>query len=154
MSTLPQWKCRNEHEAKAMTDWVNDQLDQIEIVSERFSRYGETVLSEDDKYLIEQAIEQADKGDIEPLRRLFPHLARFMCRPPRERGKRFPKNTEDDPVRRAAADVKLIRALWAKHYGKKNRPPNDRVTAVQIAADRWGVNDVTLTNRMNKASTK
>jgi hypothetical protein len=153
MSDLPPWDCRNARDAQAMVKWVIGQIDRVETISERFKHYAETVFESDERYVTEQAIEQADKGNIEPLRRLFPpELARFLHLPKLKRGKRFPKHGKNDRVGKAVADVKLIRALWMTHYGKKNRPKNDLVTAVQIAADRWKVDANTVANRMNKAA--
>jgi hypothetical protein len=148
VTDLPRWNCRNERDAQSIVEWVNDQLDRIDTVSKNYMDYGENVLQSDERYVKAQAIEQADKGNMEPLRRLHPEYARFLCRPTQERGKRFPKDGSNDPVRRAADDVPLIRSLWKQHYGKKNRPKNDPVTAEQIAADRWKVDVETVISRL------
>jgi hypothetical protein len=137
-----------------MTEWVNDKIDQLETMSNRFLRYGETVLESDERHVKAQAIEQADRGNIEPLQRLLPEYARFLCRPKLKRGKRFPKDGNNDPVARAVDDVTLIRALWKQHYGKKNRPKNDPITAEQIAADRWKVDVEAVVSRLKKAPPK
>jgi hypothetical protein len=154
VSELPRWECRKAGDEQKMTKWVNDEIDRIETVSNRFLNYGESVLASDECYVKTQAIEQADQGNIEPLRRLLPEYARFLCRPKQGRGKRFPKDEKNDRVGRAVDDVTLIRALWQQHYGRKNRPKNDPVTAEQIAADRWKVDVEAVVSRLKKAPAK
>jgi hypothetical protein len=152
MKELPRWECHNARDARAMVAWVNAKLDQMDTISERFVRYGESVLESDEAYVLAQAIKQADNGDIEPLRRLYPHLAGFLRRPKRQRGKRFAKNNRS-PVKEAVYDVKRIRDLWLVNYQKKKRS-KDLVTAEQIAADRWHVDVAVVANRMKKSSVK
>ena len=135
----PPWDCSKPRDAKKMIEWVNIELDRKR---KPLGGWAEGLLGFDPDHVKKKAIEQADKGNMEPLRKLFPGLARFLHRPKQERGKRFPRNKEGDPVTAAASDVKTIRKLWKTHYGKRNRPKNDSVTAEQIAADRHGVVDV------------
>jgi hypothetical protein len=151
MSERPVWKFRNKRDAKAMVDWVNEQLDRessnpfLEHVKLVEAMYGGS---------LEEAIERADKGDVEPLRRLFPELARFIHRPRLKRGQRFPKNPETDPVGKAVDDYQSIRALWRRTYGIKNRRTDDPVTALKIAADRNGVDVDKVINRLKKSRPK
>ena len=96
-------------------------------------------LLRDDTLSIE--LEQAEHGNIEPLRNRFPQLAKYLHLPKRpSRGKRWPKFKDkyaDDPVMMAIEDAKSIRALWKMAYdGKSNRKPDDGWSALQIAAMR------------------
>ena len=123
-----------------MTDWANAELNRIKIDSENFVRYGESRLTLDERYVLEQAIEEADRGNIESLQRLHPHLARFLRPPALGVGKKYHKDNSNDLVNKAVADVETIHLLW-RHYfpDHKRRPKGDLVKAEQIAADRHGV---------------
>lgn len=48
-----------------------------------------------------------------------------------------------DSLHRAMADARRIPELWRKHYGRKNRSRGE-ITAEEIAARRWGINEETL----------
>lgn len=164
MSELPRWECLNDRDAQRLIDWKNRELDHLETVRGYFLEAGNGLELEGDQdplhiwwleqQSIKQAIEQADNGDIRPLRQALPHLARFLHLSKRKRGQRYPKAKEGDPVREATLDVRLIRHLWKKHYKKINRPKNDRVTAEQIAADRWKVDVEVVIGRLKKTARK
>jgi hypothetical protein len=150
-----QWACRTPLEAKAMTDWVNAELDRVDAISDSFARAG--TMLEEDKWrsdgetpdwaivwmVVEKAIKQADeKGDIEPLRKDLMHLtghdlARFLKHPKRKRGEKFSKDNSCDRATRAALEVLFIRTLWRREFpGHYKRPKGDLVKAERIAADR------------------
>jgi hypothetical protein len=76
-------------------------------------------------------IEAADYGNIEPLRKRLPHLARFLfALPPRKRKKR----QRNDAVATAVWAAQRIPEIWQREYdGRKNRP-RDQVSAVAIAS--------------------
>jgi hypothetical protein len=140
VNKLPQWECRTASEEKAMTDWVNAELNRIKIDSENFVRYGESRLTLDERYVLERAIEEADRGNIESLRRLHPHLARFLQPPELGVGEKYQKDNSNDLVNKAVGDVQTIRLLWRRYFpDHKRRPKGDLVKAEQIAADRHGV---------------
>jgi hypothetical protein len=131
--------------------WVNDELYRLDVDEMRKNLSGESDDAPVD-YLA-WLIEQAERGDITPLRIHFPRLRKFLHLPKRKRGESFPR-VKFNPVRGAADDVKRIRALWMKHYKRKRRPTNDLVTAEQIAGDRWKVDVEAVINKMKKASAK
>jgi hypothetical protein len=147
MSKLPRWDCSKPQDAQDMIKWVNIELDRKRKPPRG---WAEGLLMFDPDYVKGKAIEQADKGNMEPLRKLLPGLARFLHPPKQERGKRFPRNKEGDRVTKAAADVITTRKIWKAAYGKKNRPKNDPVTAEQIAADRWKVDIEKVIARLKK----
>jgi hypothetical protein len=137
---LPQWECQTPSDAKAMTDWVNNELDRLETIRQRFLNCGdETPLPDGDAGWLEyMAVKKFDEnGDIKPLQEMFPVLAELLLqvRPKRKRGQPI-KDRIIGPVMEAAIDVKNIRVLWKKYYGKSNRRKGDLITAEQIAADR------------------
>jgi hypothetical protein len=141
----PRWRARSESDKRWMHAWVNQELnilalagrhppsdEEIEKDFASFNAWLETPLA------AEIAAAEED-GDIEPLRRALPHLAKFLQLPKQPDGVRRPKVDEDSQVvLMAANDVPRIRALWQQHYHKKNRKAGD-VTAEEIAAERWGV---------------
>jgi hypothetical protein len=134
-----------------MIAWVNDELFQLDVEKMRKDLSGENALA-GDSYM-DWLIDQAEHGDIEPLRRHFPRLAPYLHLPKRKRGQRFLRD-QSNPVRGAVNDVTRIRAIWKKHFGRKTRPKTDLVSAEQIAADRWEVDVDTVINRMKKSPLK
>ena len=93
------------------------------------------------------ALEQAAKGDVEPLRRKHPDLARFIHPAKRQRGERgFQSN---DGLRlRPLKQCDEIRKLWRETYGSERRKPG-QVTAVELAAEYCGVDQGRL-QRLDK----
>jgi hypothetical protein len=151
MSKLPRWDCSKPRDAEKMIEWVNSELDRKR---QPPGGWAEGLRMFDPDHVKGRAIQQADKGNMEPLRRLLPGLARFLHRPKQERGKRFPRDKDGDPVAAAARDTRTIRKLWKTHYGKTNRPKNDPITAEQIAADRHGVDVEKVISRLTKIRSK
>jgi hypothetical protein len=89
-------------------------------------------------------IAAAEHGNIKPLRKKYPHLARFLHLPKQPgRGKRFPKNknvsADDLKLTMAVWDVSRIRAIWKKHY--RRHRPKSYASPEEIAARRWGVDE-------------
>jgi hypothetical protein len=84
---------------------------------------------------------KAEHGDLGPLKKKYPHLARYLRLPKRARGKRFQQLPRVEALY-AASDVIEIRALWQKAYGKRNRSMHKgEITAEEIAARRWDVDE-------------
>ncbi len=54
----------------------------------------------------------------------------------------------------AAADAYVIRQIWKRELGRKNRPNDDWVTAQKIAAARWEVDVAGVDRRMKKIPAK
>jgi hypothetical protein len=82
------------------------------------------------------AIEAAQSGNIEPLRKLYPHLAPFLTLPTLPHGQKWKDRrlAAYDAATAAAMLVPIIREIWKQHYHKKNRRPEDGYSAVEIAA--------------------
>jgi hypothetical protein len=146
-SALPRWESRDARDVRAMTEWVNDQLNLIDADEMRKSLKGENAPTN----YIDWAIDQADNHrNLQPLKQAFPSLARFLRLPKRGHGKRGPSRRYD-PAKGAAQDVRRIRALWRRHYNKKKRITGP--SAEQIAAERWEIEDPEIVvSKMKKLS--
>jgi hypothetical protein len=93
-----------------------------------------------------RAIAEADCGNYEPLRKLYPRLARHLNPPKLKRGQRLKKPFRWDlPAHQwdrnlriwwAIADLPRIRAIW-----KANGFSCRRDAAIEIAAERWEVSE-------------
>lgn len=142
----PQWHARSEQ----MSAWVNQELDRIppeyledfrSLTDEDVARAYDLLNTWKEETLHDETEAAEKNGDIEPLRRKLPHLAKFLQLPkqlPGVRRTRLEKLRRDTAVMGAINDAKRIRALWKLHYNKKNRRVGD-VTAEEIAAARWGI---------------
>ena len=75
MIKRPLWRCGNRRDAKAMVAWVNEHLERAEALSKNFQNYFEFLETEFGPSY-KEAIRRADKGDVEPLRKLFPPIWR------------------------------------------------------------------------------
>jgi hypothetical protein len=147
MITKPPWDAPRP----VMEKWVNEQLDAKGLEFFKTTVCAE-IAEDDEQGRLDDEISFAEiAGDIQPLRErlleLLPALAKtpaqarglkyvaenFVHLPKRARGHRYQKL--DDPVGAAVEDCKRIRALWQKHYGKRNRG-NSLVSAETIAAKR------------------
>jgi hypothetical protein len=164
------WLARNSRDRERMQTWVNAKLDEAIAVEERkfaagIAKVGQETTqalaqeNDDEKarrkdrglaktreWQGELALEQAEQGNLEPLRKQYPGHAQFINRPRRKRGQRFKKKPPPDHLRalhcrleEALSELPLIRDFWKKHYGKTNRPEG-QLTAEEIVAERWNLN--------------
>ncbi|WP_148221488.1 hypothetical protein [Bradyrhizobium sp. BTAi1] len=144
---LPKWECNTAREKLAMTQWVNHQLNMMDLEELQRDLSGKNAI--DPANYLEWAIEQADiERDIRPLKDALPYLARFLRLPKKGHGKRLPSR-QYNPTKRAAEDVRRIRALWKQHYSKVKRTTEP--SAESIAADRWDTNEEALFNELKKS---
>jgi hypothetical protein len=164
MSTLPPRKVHNARERlKMVVDWVNLELDRISL--EDFIHKQSTFFTftqsngafDVEKYftLRKQAQKQAEygteiyaaeHGDIEPLRRRHPLIAEFINLPPKSVGQHFLKFSWARRNQAVVQDVKLARVLLKKYCKDHHLRKGDVPTAVQIAADRWEVDENEIVN--------
>jgi hypothetical protein len=100
----------------------------------------------DAKDALRDALWALKHGTVEPLRKLYPHIAEAINRPRRPgRGKNFPKdyyteamaNPQLRKLTQAVWDAARIRAIWKHYY--KCRPP--AYLPEEIAGRRWGVSE-------------
>jgi hypothetical protein len=135
----PRWTARDEKDREKMVRWVHEKLDQKlrdnlnTDLPERCREY-EDFLAKDGPQLAAAA-----HGDLEPLRRKYPHLARFINLPrgkrgPTWRGKRSRYFLRQRSSKELQANlVRLIREIWVEYYGRKNRKAEDGPSAEEIA---------------------
>jgi hypothetical protein len=150
---LPRWKCLNKRDAAKLIEWTNTKLDEEHAITEMFIQLGEftrlntlTPLAVGGQPFtltptLEYALESyRDTGDLTLLQQADPKYAEYLSR---KRGRR-PNPKDDDPIWQAVRDVMLIRRIWKEHFDKFYRSRTDKVvvTAEQIAADRWHVDDL------------
>jgi hypothetical protein len=142
---LPRWECRSKRDAQELTDWTNAKLDEFRTIAENFIRLGD---GHEPLITKERALEAGKKGDMTKFLEVYPELAGW--RPPPRKVGRPPKPEDGDAVGEAATDVRLIRRVWKRSFGRFRRPQNDKVTAEKIAADRWDVDEEKLRYRLKK----
>jgi hypothetical protein len=131
----PRW----DADAKVMAAWVIERLEEREALA--FAEYAQRVLGGEfdgdpgDHWLVlAYALERAERRDVGPLRKLHPHIARFIHPEPRKRGGSFPR--QDEVVLRAVDDVSKIRKIWRDEYEMKSKRGSS-TSAEAIAAERW-----------------
>jgi hypothetical protein len=92
------------------------------------------------------AVASAEYGNLGPLRKLFPEIAKFIHRPPAAPRKRGPKNNifRDFALHDARVDVRRIHELWQEHFGRSYRRESPRAT--EIAAARHNLTERQLLN--------
>ena len=133
----PPWKPddRDKRYRQKMTDWTNWHLDHAPLPDWKPNH----VLPFEWLKNFGPEIADAERGNIEPLRKKLPHLAKFLHLAKRGRGKRLASLPwdENDKAKLAAIEVEEIRALWRRHYKKKVR--RFKPSAAEIAAGRWDV---------------
>jgi hypothetical protein len=132
----PPWKPdRDKRYLQKITDWTNWHLDRTPETDWKpnYKTHFEWLKNDGPE------IAAAERGNVEPLRKKYPHLAKFLHRAKRERHKRGPSLPWDahDPAKFAAIEVEEIKAIWKHHYNREKR--RFKPTAVEIAADRWNV---------------
>jgi hypothetical protein len=146
---LPPWSAQNPRQKNAMRDWMFYQIE------EAYREHREKLLLEPTnlRVLIEdEAIAEADRGDMTKLHQLFhPKFYRFL-QLPRKSGRRpYARQPDhgsgehyDETARVLMARnlVPLIRKIWRAHYGKARRCPEDGFDAHEIAAAYFGIEDV------------
>jgi hypothetical protein len=134
----PDWECPTEADVKKFRRWTIHELESRTDWEEQLEKYWPP-----DETAEERAMRVADEGDIEPLKKLYPHLARFLFPPVGStKGDRRPKDPYKGSIwaKAAAADAVMIRAIWLESYGvwKRRKEP----TAAGIAAGLYDGVDV------------
>jgi hypothetical protein len=135
---LPPWEASNEREQLWMKAWVLLKLDEADIET-----YRRNIKNVDRAFwtnhfaALRPQIAAAEHGDVGPLRKKFPLIARFINLPTLEDGKHWKSRKKFSRADAAAQDVRRIRAIWQQNFdGKKNRK-DLQPTAKDIALERW-----------------
>jgi hypothetical protein len=149
-AALPPWEARSDAQRRAMTEWSIAQLDALDAALD--------ALSDDDakdwtfppevlwRERFEAAKQAARRGNLGPLRKLFPELAEFIHEPKRVRGQRRPyvgvrdvfrRHARREVEQRAVDSVHQLRSIiWPRYYGRKKRRD---ALAEEVAATRCGL---------------
>lgn len=162
----PEFITRNEDEKKLMFEWtvsrLHDWAEANEWSGTRLDR-GESPWSPWTN--VDAALGAAEHGDVEPLRFLFPDLARFINLPTRPdhspwpKQKRWPYPPRDgeegrkDRIELAAAETMIVRAIWKKHYVRSNQRKDFKAsqwTPEEIVAKRWDVTPDEVRERLKR----
>ena len=148
---LPPPVSRGDRDKARMARWLNTELDTI---LERIVNETKWTPREAWKWFHWRGRAGPEKvaarhGNIEPLRKTFPLLARWLHLEPRGKGDRFPRDKWDDAMSKnynrkltaAVWDAGRIRKIWKIYYETK---PKGYSSPEEIAAHRWEVkvNDV------------
>jgi hypothetical protein len=132
-----------------MRDWMFYQIE------EAYREHRKKLLLEPTnlRVLIEdEAIAEAERGDLTKLRQLFHPKFHPFLQPPRKRGRRpyssrLNDSSSEDYDERARLPmakklVPLIREIWRKKYGKSRRRHEYGYDAYEIAAAYFEIKDV------------
>jgi hypothetical protein len=139
---------------KRLEEWTIFHLhkldaDEMEWHNQRLSNWVREVASkprDPQAAAVQAAIASAEYGNLDPLRKLLPRIARFLNPPPPPPPKRGPKRNyfreAGNPIGEAHDDVRRVRALWREHFGHVYRAISPRAT--EIAAARYGLTEKQL----------
>jgi hypothetical protein len=168
-ASLPPWEARSDRDRQAMIDWCIAELDALDgyidgLIYDDDAKKDWTVYPKvPDGQRLESAKLHARRGNLGPLRKLFPAIAEFIREPERVRGQRrsyvvgsvqdvFRRHVRHEAEQRAVDSVRQLRAIiWPRHYGRKKRRD---ALAEEIAAARCGltVEQVRRAMKTRKAS--
>jgi hypothetical protein len=137
-SNLPPWSSHDKREHEEMVQWAHSKLDDLQLAE--FHRNANDK-GHKNKFLAwleayGPEIEAADRGNIAPLQKRLPMLARFLVAPPMQKRT---KQQKQDAVAAAVWAVHNLRTIWQKEYGRRNRRNQDGPSAQEIAASWAGV---------------
>jgi len=155
--TPPPWNASDQE----MPDWSLACLDEMEAAiadvdmslppDQRFKPFDMCQLMEPGSEA--WAIAEAKRGNMDPLRKLYPQLAEFLCPPRLKRGQHFKPVQWDKNarIRMARFDAYRIKVIWKGIYGRCHRSKG-LITAEKIAAERWGISVKALKRGPRKRS--
>jgi hypothetical protein len=100
------------------------------------------------EWKLELALQQAEQGNIEPLQKQNPRLARFINLPELGQGKHFEKKPHParDRLDQAVAELPRVRDLLNWFHENKTGYPR-QLTAEQILAERWDLDEKEIRKR-------
>lgn len=125
---LPPWSGDDED----MYQWCIAQIE-AQQKEERANYSGPYMDPKEGRKLI--AIEYARYGDMWLLHQVYPELVEFLHPPKLPSGKHVRHAPQFLTHKAQVLDtVKRVKALWRKHYGKKQRKRDDGIKATEIAA--------------------
>jgi hypothetical protein len=146
-TTLPPLRARNERDRNRMEAWLDAKLLDLDGLEADWRGAQLNAASAEPRsdpwtWTEAQAIAVAEQyGNMEPLRTMYPQLAKFLQPPKRPgKGKRFEKvrmlEDQTDAVTMAVWDAVRIKKIWKKYYTHRVK---GYATAEEIAARRWDI---------------
>ena len=113
------------------------------------ARRKERGLVKTQEWLVELALQQAEQGNLEPLQKQNPRLARFINLPELGQGEHFEKKPHParDRLDQAVAELPRVRDLLNWFHEKKTGYPRGQLTAEQILAERWDLTEKEIRKR-------
>jgi hypothetical protein len=126
------------NEAKTYTHVLNERLSHLD--NDEKARRKKRGLAKTQQWLEEVALRQAEQGNFESLRKLYPKLARFINKPKLGRGERLekPSHPAHDRLEQAIAELPRARELLKTFYKwKRAHHLKGQLTAEQVLATRW-----------------
>jgi hypothetical protein len=105
-------------------------------------------LAKTQEWKLELALRQAEQGNIESLQKQNPGLARFINLPRLGRGEHFekPPHPARDRLENALAELQDARTFLRSYYKLTGRP-RGQLTAEQILAERWNLDEKEIRRR-------
>jgi hypothetical protein len=135
------------NKAKTYIHGLNERLSRLD--DDEKARRQDRGLVKTQEWLEELALQQAEQRNIEPLRKQYPRLARFINLPRLGRGEHFekPPHPAYDRLEQAVAELRRVRYLLNLFYENKTGHPRGRLTAEQILAERWDLTENEIRKR-------
>jgi hypothetical protein len=170
-SWLPPWKGDREAMIEFVIGefWRRDQ--DANAMIDQWDGTFPPAASEQCRKALSEAMRQANRDNLEPLRRLIsaavvavvgddPGIAKFINAPPRRRYQHRPRGEPFDWKQWADASrkdqavdaVKKIREIWRVHYGRRKRHREDRPSAEEIAGLILGFTEAEVKRAVKDAS--
>jgi hypothetical protein len=142
---LPHYPARDEPEREAIRVWVYAKLDELDEIIEANLNLPRGDDVDFLNWLLGDGpiIAEARKGNLQPLRDKYPHLAEFLQPPKIGRGKYRRVRKPDQPSKleldAAVYDYHRINELFRKLLGVERRRKEDGPSSIELAAARWGI---------------
>jgi hypothetical protein len=139
------WISRDAREQQRMIDHVIGRLnDETALSAIQEAEFDTDLLAVPRRISKEEAMSYADRGDYKFLRRLYPHLAKYLnpsAPAPLVQGQRPPhKNVYHRYwASMIVNDVKRIRRIWLEDFNRRRRPETAEPSAANIVAVYRGI---------------
>jgi hypothetical protein len=163
---LPRWDCRNQAEQDRFEKWCNEQLNAFyeaqegppDLQRENDPAFAAVIAQDFKRVLVRKAVGEKDANALVRLTSNDPQLLRLAFQLlTQKRGRGRPKGSRRrsdlerkgvlDPVlAEAASEMKDLRHIWWRYYGKRNRSRSIKPTAIEIVARRWNIEESALRN--------
>jgi hypothetical protein len=145
---LPSWETRDQRERNELKYWTIACLDEERAIKVAATAEGGS--NNTGSVTLWLAMLAAQHDNMQPLKALHPDLAPYLHERKRGPGE-YPRHRRPWALQQAMDDVGRIRALWKARYGRWKRKDD---LAIEIAAERWKIEQEELHNAMKQTSRK